>query len=485
MARWELALEIGGDVPVFLGIARAIADDVRRGRLKPGDRLPGSRPLAASLGVHRNTVLAAYAELEAEGWIRTAPQRGTFVSEALPEPRPRRFGRAGPPKLATEPGYPLGPDAVDPAVRTAPPPKGTLRLHGGLPDLRLAPVTALQRAYRRALRGAARRDLLDYGDAAGHPRLRAALAGMLEATRGLPASADELLVVRGSQMGLYLTARALLRPGDGVAVEALGYRPAWQALALAGARLHPVPVDAAGLDVAALERLCARQTIRAVYVTPHHQYPTTATLQAGRRLALLALAERRRLAIIEDDYDHEFHYEGRPVLPLASADRAGVVVYLGTMSKILAPGLRIGYVVAPRPVVARLAALRVCIDRQGDQAVEVAVATLIEDGELQRHVSRGRRLYRARRDALVEALGRELGGVVEAAPPPGGMAIWARAAVDVDAWAERALAAGVSLQTGRRFAFDGRSRPYLRLGFAALDEAELGEAVRRMRRALC
>ena len=357
-------------------------------------------------------------------------------------------------------------------------------LTGGVPDLRLVPRTALARAYRRALSEVKPRGLstLDYGDAQGHPRLREALGAMLAALRGLAAPKESVLVTRGSQMALDLVARALLAPGDVVAIESLGYRPAWAAFRAAGARLAPLPVDEHGLDVDALAELCARERVRAVYVTPHHQYPTTAVLSAGRRLALLELARARRIAVIEDDYDHEFHYEGRPVLPLASADPAGVVVYLGTLSKILAPGLRLGFVVAPAPLLEKLAAIRTFIDRQGDHTLERAVAELLSDGELQRHARRARRAYLARRDALIEALRDHLGDALTFDPPVGGMAIWARAApgIDVDAWAERALARKVAFSTAKRFAFDGRKRGFVRLGFAALDEKELREAVRRM-----
>lgn len=486
---WELALALdpAADQPVFLQIARAVADDIRRGRLRAGAALPGSRALARTLSVHRNTVLAAYRELAAEGWVDAAVARGTFVSAAVPEPRPRRFAAraASRDEVPARAGFDLGPGPephASPAL-----PKGTLALAGGVPDLRLVPVAALARAYRRALEGAAAaRSTLDYGDPEGHPRLRAAIAAMLSAVRGLASGPETVMVTRGSQMGLDLVARALIAPGDVVAIESFGYRPAWEALRLAGARLAPVGVDEHGLDVAALEALADRERVRAIYVTPHHQYPTTAVLSPGRRLALLELARTRRIAIIEDDYDHEFHYDGRPVLPLASADRAGVVVYVGTLSKILAPGLRIGFVVAPAPLVARLAALRTFVDRQGDHTVERAVAELLEDGEVQRHARRVRRAYEARRDALVEALGRELGGALEFRVPAGGMALWARAAADVDveAWSERALARKAAFTTARRFAYDGRRRPYVRLGFAALDEREIKEAVKRIAAAL-
>jgi GntR family transcriptional regulator/MocR family aminotransferase len=480
--RWTfpVTLNLRRDEPIFLQIARAIADDIRRGRLKPGSQLPGTRELARTLSVHRNTVVAAYHELHAEGWTEAAEARGTFVSRAMPELRPRAFAspHAG---IAARAGFDLtGPAA--PISRMRP---GLLLMPGGIPDVRLAPAAALARAYRRAVRRHAS-DVLAYSDPHGHPRLRAAIATMLAATRGVAASGEDVLVTRGSQMALHLVARALVRPGDVVAVEALGYRPAWEAFRNQGAILVPVPVDREGMDVAALVDLARRRRVRAVYLTPHHHYPSMVTLSAGRRLALLDLARRERIAVVEDDYDHEFHYDGRPILPLASADRAGVVVYVGTLAKILAPGLRLGYVVSPRDLLQRLAGHRFYVDRQGDHAVEAAVAELLEDGEVQRHARRARRVYESRRDFLVRAFRGQLGDIVTFDIPPGGMALWTQVtrAVDVDAWADRALLRDVVFLPGQRFTFDGRKIPYARFGFAALSERELAEAVRRLLEAL-
>ena len=190
--------------------------------------------------------------------------------------------------------------------------------------------------------------------------------------------------------------------------------------------------------------------------------------------------------MIEDDYDHEFHYDGRPILPLASADRAGVVIYVGTLSKVLAPGLRIGYVVAPAPLLDRLTTLRKTIDGQGDLPLEASVAELLEDGEVQRHIRRARRVYEERRDLLVEHLRTSLGTALAFESPAGGTALWANVddAIDVDAWYERGLAAGVAFQPARIFALDGRSRNQARFGFAQLDAPELKEAVKRLARAL-
>lgn len=504
----RLALDAGAGDPLFLQISRAITADIQRGRLRPGARLPGTRTLADSLDVHRNTVIAAYAELVSEGWIETSRASGTFVARSLPVTRPRAFtskpsgsggsraggSRSGPPLRAdshastshsgtsvpggrpARPGFELRGPAPVLERRLA---NDVYMMVGGMPDVRLAPIAELARAYSRVMRKQSR-EVLGYAAPHGHPRLRAALAAMLATTRGLATEADDVLVTRGSQMALDLTARVLIQPGDVVAVEALGYRYAWEAFKRYGAKLVPVAVDEQGLDVTALEQVAERTPLRAVCVTPHHQYPTMVTMSASRRVALLALARRKGFAIVEDDYDHEFHYEGRPVLPLASADPAGVVVYVGSLSKILAPGVRLGYTVAPRALLERLAAERVYIDRQGDRAVELAVAQLLEDGTVQRCARRARRIYQARRDVLGEQLRRRLGDRLSFRLPSGSMAIWARVAPDIecDRWAERALERKVAVRTARSFAFDGRARPYMRIGFAAVDEREIADAVR-------
>jgi len=480
---WDFAIDLDRDaaLPPFLQIARALTADIQRGRLRPGQRLPGSRRLASSLHVHRNTVLAALAELMAEGWIETAPGHGTFVTSAIPGARARPISR----RLAVRTPMParIGFVLPEPPLAYRPPnlPRGTLNLSSGAPDVRLVPMRSIGRAYRRVLshRGA---ELLAYGDPEGHPALRSALASMLASTRALAVAPDDVLVTRGSQMALTLTARALLRPGDVVAVEQVGYRPAWEAFRSAGATIVPVAIDRDGIDVEALRRLATHTTLRAVYVTPHHQYPTTVTLKAARRIALLELARARGIAIIEDDYDHEFHYDGRPVLPLASADHGGVLVYIGTLSKIFAPGLRIGYIVAPPPVLRSVGAIRSLLDIQGDLAMEAAIASLIEDGELQRHVARVRRVYANRREILTRSLRRTFGDGVDFTPAAGGMALWVqvRMPVDVELWALRSVERGVSWYTGRRYAFDGRPTPFARFSFAWLNERELPEAVKRM-----
>jgi len=471
MRSWQLALQLSSEdsEPLFRRISTAIVADISRGRLRSGERLPSSRALATQLGVNRNTVIAAYTELRRQGFISSEPARGTFVT-------PRESGPL--PAFSESAGFDIAASLETPLPVARP--AGTLLLLGGVPELRLLPHAELARAYRSALRGVSAQRLLDYSDPRGDERLRLALVDLLACTRGVAVPADAICVVRGGQDGIYLASRALLGPGDVVAVEQLGYRPAWEALRLAGATLVPIPVDAEGLDVDALERCVATRPVRAVYVTPHHQYPTTVTLSPARRARLLALAQRTRMIVFEDDYDFDFHYEGKPRLPLASADPAGVVVYFGTMSKLLAPGLRLGYVVAPSQVIRRIAEYRFRVDRQGDHVVERAVAMLIEDGELQAHTRRAHRAYRDRRDRMCETLRREIPSLAFTVPC-GGMSLWAHApGIDVDAWVERGLAAGVAFQAGRRFTLDARPTDHVRIGYAAVDRAELREAVRRL-----
>jgi GntR family transcriptional regulator/MocR family aminotransferase len=477
---WEptLFLEPGSSEPIFRQIARGISEEIRRGRFRPGDPLPGYRTIARQLGVSRNTVIAAYRELQEQGFVVTRPVVGSVVAPRPPAAAPDPPGPAK--RSASRLGFDLadGTGPLSQAHRA-----GLLEVGTGVPDPRLVPGAALGRAYRRAVTAHAGA-VLAPGDPRGHPRLRQALAAMLAGTRGLTATADEIFVTRGSQMALYLLAEAISPRGGGIAVEELGDRRAWEAFARAGARCHPVPVDEGGLDVEALDRLAAASggTLRAVLVTPHRQYPTLVAMAPERRARLLAVAAARRLAVLELDHDSEFHFEGAPARSLASQDPAGVVVHVGTLSKLFAASLRLGFIVAPLSLVARLKGLRAAVDRHGDPALELAMAELMEDGELERHLNRMVLAYRSRRDALCAALAAHLGAALEVVPPAGGLALWAllREPVDLDAWAARAMEAGVAFRPGRVFAFEGRAVPALRMGFAAHAERELEEAVRRM-----
>ena len=481
MRRWELnvALDATREQPLFLQLANGIAADIRRGRLKAGDALPGSRELAALLGVNRNTVIAGYEELAAEGLVATRVGGGTFVLAEMPH-----GVLPSAPVLADVPTYDLAaPLPLHLPARIAPP--GALSLACSAPDARMFPARVLARAFRRAI---ARRDgtLPGGADPCGHVRLREQLADMLARSRALPVAPDNLMITRSIEQAIDLVARVLITPGDVVAVETLGYPPAWNVLKLAGARLVPVALDAEGLDVDALEQLLAHQPLRAVFLTPHHQFPTGAIMSPARRARLAALALQHRFAIIEDDYDHEFHYAGKPVLPIGAGSGRANVVYIGSLANLLAPGIGAGFIVAPAAVFERLYCLRASSDARSDAAMECALAELFEDGELLRHTRRVRRAYAARRDVLAAALRHHLGSALHFDVPEGGMALWARAdaAIDMAAWEGAGTREGVLFHNAKPYHFGQREQRCMRLAFSSLDEAELSEAVRRMARAL-
>lgn len=485
MRDWQLlvALDPGDERPLYVQISRQIVAAILDRRLPGGTALPGSRTLAGQLGVHRNTVLAAYDELYAEGWVSTVAARGTFVAEDLSRVPQLTSTRASRTTAPLRPGFPVPrpvPVVSPPAYRP-----GQLVLSRGAPDVQLFPRAELLRAYRRVLERPGT-SALTYADPCGHPELREVIAQMLASRRGLPGGPETVMITRGSQMGLTLVAQGLLHRGDAVAVEELANPGGVAGLRHAGLRVVPVRLDDQGLVVDDLARAAERYDVRAVLVTPHHQFPTTTVMPSARRLMLLDVARRHRMVVIEDDYDHEYHYEGRPVMPLASLDRHGTVVYVSTLSKVLAPGLRVGYVRAAPAVIERLTSLRALIDIQGDHLLEAALAELFHSGDVGRHLRRMVRVHRHRRDVMLEAISAELGDVLTVVPPPGGMALWARVdpAVDLAEWCRRGEETGVSFLPGSIFAVDGGAVQATRLGFTFLAEPDLARAVRRMRAAL-
>lgn len=485
MGRSAVVIELIEDTarPLFINLAGSVIREIERGRLKPGDRLPGTRALAGALGIHRNTVDAAYQELVLQGWLTAEASRGTFVARDLPDLGTQNWGAR---PAAAHLASPL------PQTRPAPPP---MQFSDGAPDARLMPGLELARAFRRSLTGAELKSLPGYGDPRGAPSLRTALARYLSAERGLTVGADDILITRGSQMALFLAA-AVLNPGDAIAVEDPGYPLAWKAFRAAGARVVGAPVDAHGLDVERLEALLARDpTVRAVYVTPHHQFPTTVTLGAGRRLRLLEMARRHGLILIEDDYDHEYRFEGRPVLPLAARalnqggdqDR---IIHIGSVSKLLSPVVRIGYATGAPDLIQTMTARREAIDRQGDLPLERALARLIDDGDLGRHARKARKVYEQRRDLLCAEIVARLDGAVAFDKPAGGLALWLRVNPDIDAaaWAAEAERSGLILTHGRQLQLEPGPKGCaaanaFRIGFASLDETELVRAVDRLKAA--
>jgi GntR family transcriptional regulator/MocR family aminotransferase len=480
----KIVLLRGGPAPIWLQIVRALIEEIRTSRLPPGTAMPGSRELAEALGVSRKTVVQAYEELVGQGWLTSDGTRGTFVSPLLPSPSALQTRSAPSTGPLEKPDFQLRRPAPDLVPYAHHP--GWLSFDDGLPDGRLLPAEVLARAYRRALLKACSGNRLSYGDPRGTAALRTAVATMLSVDRGIACSADHVCLVRGSQMGIYLAARLLAGAGDTVAVERLSYPPAREAFRAAGAQVAAVGLDGDGMRLDELEALCRRSRVRAVYVTPHHQLPTTVVLRPQRRLHLLALAEQFNFAILEDDYDHEFHFAHRPLLPLASADRHGKVIYVGSFSKLLTPSLRIGYLAGPAAFIRRAAEELMIIDRQGDPVLETAVAELIDAGTMRAHARRVHKVYAERQKAFAQCLGDALGDRVEFFVPAGGLALWVRfvGVMDMPGLEATASRARLSFLPGRQFATDGHDVAAARLGFASLNAAEMTAAVGRLKRVL-
>jgi GntR family transcriptional regulator/MocR family aminotransferase len=469
--------------PLYLQIVHALIHEIERGRLRSGNFLPSSRDLAATLNVNRKTVVLAYEDLIAQGWLTSSGTRGTIVSNSLPDARPKR----PPDRLPVAETADVLPEYrfhAPPARPLALPPGKWLKLDEGSPDGRLFPAEVLTRAYRSAVQRASRDNRLLYRDPRGSPMLREKIATMLKSERGLAVTPDNICITRGSQNGIFLAARTLISPGDTVLVEALTYEPAVAAFDACRARIVSVRLDEQGVDVDDVERQCRAHRVKAMFLTPHHQFPTTVALRPERRLRLLELARQFGFAIIEDDYDHEFHFESQPLLPMASYAPSRVI-YVGSLSKLLLPALRIGYIAAPPAFIDAVAHGVSLIDGMGNTLTEDAAAELIENGELRRHARKVTQVYAARRLAFAGALDEELGGVAEYRMPDGGLAFWLSFPdiADLDRIEARAPGLGVSVADSRSFATSEDAPRGLRIGFASLRETESRAALRTLARA--
>lgn len=482
---WDLNLHItkSSGVAIYLQIAQQIIDEIQRGRLAPSTAMPGTRELADTLKVNRKTIVFAYDELIAQGWLTSENRRGTFVSAKLPHFSLRsesnidfkqRFNESAEPLLAK---YASTIETTDA--------EHLIDFNDGIPDTRLIPFETISKAFRHALIEPMRSNKLGYGDPKGMLSLRHALVEMLNMERGLNVDIDNICIARGSQMGIFLAARVLSKANKYVVVENLSYPPAREAFRSCGANILTVGLDHHGINVTELEALCKKFPISAIYVTPHHQFPTTVMMTAERRLKLLMLAEQYDFMIVEDDYDHEFHFHHHPVFPLASTAHSGRVIYVGSLSKVLAPGLRVGYLVASKEIINQCASEVMLIDRQGNSVTELAVARLMQSGEIKRHIRRTLKIYNERRNILIGLLKNELEGFVNFDSPNGGLAIWLRLneGVEINKLVHNASLEKLKILPASLFSESEVNNNGIRLGFGSLNSNELTAGVHRLKRA--
>ncbi len=481
----HLPLDRNTGVPLYRqiygGFRRAILD----GLLRPGQRIPSTRALAAELEVSRFPVLAAYEQLLHEGYLAGRIGAGTFVSATLPD------HALQPVRVAKVAGRSRGPAHAPRIVRQAqererPSRDGGLRpFRVSLPGLDQFPHAAWARLVARHAR-ALTPALMAYGDPAGLDELRSAVGQHLRTARAVRCEADQVLILSGSQAALRISASVLLARGDVVAVEEPGYLGARAALLASGAELLPIPVDGEGLDVPALRAVGTR--VRAVYVTPSHQYPLGMSMTAARRMELLSWAERHDAWLLEDDYDSEYRYVSRPLGSLQGMDAHGRVIYIGTFSKVLFPSIRVGYLVVPPALRNRFLEAREALDIFSPTLCQLALAEFLRDGHFARHLRRMRAVYLGRRAALLEGLARHCAGRLTLVNADAGLhaATLLPAGVDDVAVVDR-MDAHALTATALSTCYAGpASRSGLLLGFGGFEERRildaaqaLGEVVRQ------
>lgn len=409
--------------PLYIQLTNQFIVLIKNQTLTSQVKLPGSRTLANLIQVHRKTIIACYDELIMQGWLESIPQKGTFVHSQLPILNKLHLSNSKLKKGNFKTGFPFDKKNILKRNVNANPLE-FISLNDGVSDPRLAPTEEISRIYSRVIRKKHNQKYLTYGSTYGNPELRKVLAHYLNETRGLRISEENILITRGSQMGIYLSAQLLVKKGDSIIIGETNYKSADISFQHAGANLLRVPVDENGLDTNAIENLCRNQPVKAVYTTSHHHHPTTVTLSAERRIHLLNLAQQYHFAILEDDYDYDFHYDHAPILPLASHDNHGNVIYIGSVCKTVAPVFRVGYLVASKDFVDSCARFRGAIDRQGDSILELTFAHYIKNGDLDRHIKKLIKIYKVRRDLFCFLLKKELSNYIQFDIPKGGMAIW-------------------------------------------------------------
>jgi GntR family transcriptional regulator/MocR family aminotransferase len=450
-----------GRQPKYRQLADSLRASIREGHLKPGDKLPSSRELAKAFEMNRHTVMNALSELIAEGWVEAVEKRHYQVVHTLPSTflkskssierkyvaRQREFDFAR--------SLRIGSYVHDKQFRYSFP--------SGFPDPRLFPIREFKSHLYDALHS---KQTLLYGDPKGEQRLLDQVSIYLRRVRNI--TDRTLVITNGSQEALFLLSQLLIKPGDVVAVEALGYPPAFEAFRFAGAHLQPISIDKEGLIVEDLKKKIKHKKIRFLYITPLHQYPTTVTLSATRRLELYELAYKHNMLIIEDDYDHEFHYSGQPVAPLASFDPGSLVLYVSTFSKILFPSARLGFVAVPDKLGQELAKLKRISSRQNESILQNAIAFWMESGGFEKHLRRMRRAYEQRLISLTETLSefKNRNHHISWDTPDGGMALWLDINRDSERIAKRAAEIGVRVYPESNYQVEKSIGNHLRIGFS-------------------
>jgi GntR family transcriptional regulator / MocR family aminotransferase len=474
--------------PLYQQIATFIRQGIKSGRLAPELRLPSTRRLAQDLGVNRITVEAAYAELESEGLVISKAGSGAYVlppSQVTP-----------PPKAPPGAPWPLWQQEIDSVIEPSKNASAERMLEqtghpdpisfaSGVGDYQRFPAED----FRKILQAVMRRDgiaALEYGEDNGYAPLRTTVAKVLS-SQGLQIDPENILITAGSQQSLALVSQLLLKPGDAVLVENPTYSGALNLFKALNLKIVGVPVDEKGMQVDRLEKLLQQVHPRLLYTIPNFQNPTGTCMSSPRRLQLISLADRYNLPILEDDYVGDLRYEGHALPSLKSLDPGGRVIYVSTFSKMLMPGLRVGFLAADGPVYERLVAHKRVNDLTTSNLIQRALEAYVTVGRYQVHLQRSCRVYRKRRDAMLEAIERWLPEGVQVAKPQGGLFLWLRLPQGVSSQAllPFAVQEGVAFAPGFNFFLENKAgSAYIRINFAAHDPETIQTGMKRLQKAI-
>jgi len=465
--------------PLYLQLAQQLVNAIQRGYLVAGTKMPGSRTLSELLSLHRKTVIATFAEMESQGWIETRPNKGTFVIYSASS----KFNERPYNSLVSLAHYPSKTGYVfsqsnlldNPFERSA----CTYQFTDGTPDIRLTQIQNLSSLYTAALKRksthkklAAQQHESEY--------FREQLSSYLNISRGLHISRNNLLITRSTEMSLYIIAQLLIKPQDVVMVGELSLFTANMVFQKAGAKVATLPVDEYGIDVDQLEEKLKTTTIRMVYITPHHHYPTTVSLSAQRRVQLLQLANLYGFIIVEDDYDYDFQYEKATIMPLASADVNGMVIYIGSFGKSLAPAFSAGFVVAPQNLITEMQKYLGILDRQGDVVMEQVLGEMIAEGDIHRHLKKSLKVYLERRNHCCKLLIEHFRDDISFEVPNGGLAIWLKWNNSISLFKLAKSCEKNDLFIPKNILYQNKKITAMRLGFGNLDLEEMEKSMKIM-----
>lgn len=468
-------IDRNSDLAMYMQITNQLINAIQRGFLPFGTKLPGTRSLSQILEVHRNTIVSVYDELFAQGWVESLPNKGTFVIGENDE-KPIDFDNFNTKNLKKYPKK-TGFSFKTSNILDSPFEHSDCEFifNDGVPDIRLTQIEQHSRIYSSTLKRKAHK--MGHYNQDGSEFFKKNLSQYLNSSRGLPISNDNLLITRSTEMSIYIVSEILLSEYDTVLVGALSYFSVNMIFQKKGVKIVTIPIDDEGIDVDEVREICKQQKIRMLYITPHHHYPTTVTLSAHRRLELLNLAHEFGFIILEDDYDYDFHYDKSPILPLASADTNGMVIYIGSFGKSLAPGFRTGFIVAPENLMIEMRKYLGIIDRQGDILMEHVLGEMIAEGEINRYLKKSLKVYKERRDYFSQLLEKYLKDYIDFQKPSGGLAIWTEWKIPINLMHFSRECAKNNVFIPKTLLYQNKNLTAMRLGFGNLNLKEMEKSI--------